>query len=50
MGYKCNVEKVLGYEGVGAPVGNNTYNTALSHFIDETKAEPEPVLDSVIIA
>ncbi|KAK4025229.1 hypothetical protein OUZ56_014304 [Daphnia magna] len=50
MGYKCNVEKVIGYEGAGAPAGNNTYNTALSHFIDETKAEPEPVLDSVIIA
>ncbi|KAI9562557.1 hypothetical protein GHT06_010010 [Daphnia sinensis] len=50
MGYKCNVEKVLSYDGPGAPVGNNTFNTALSHFIDEGKAEPEPVLASVIIA
>lgn len=50
MDYNCNVEKVLGYEGAGKPVGNNSYNKALSHFIDANKPEPEPVLASVIIA
>ncbi|XP_057368096.1 cadherin-23-like [Daphnia carinata] len=50
MGYKCNVEKVLSYEGVGKPDGNNTFNTALSYFIDVNKTEPEPVLASVIFA
>lgn len=29
---------------------NISYNSALSHFIDETKAEAEPVLANVIIA
>ena len=47
MGYRCNVEKVVGYD---AAAGNSSYNSALSHFIDETKEEAEPVSASVIIA
>jgi hypothetical protein len=48
MGFRCNVEKVIGYDT--GQTGNNSYNSALSHFIDETKEEAEPVLANVIIA
>ena len=48
MGFRCNVEKVIGYDS--GKTGNNSYNSALSHFIDETKEEAEPALANVIIA
>ena len=50
MGFTCNIEKVIGYDIGSTQTGNSSYNSALSHFIDETKEEAEPVPASVIIA